>query len=999
MCVGINFESKFISTSLLTDSKQNYYMKINNNIVLSVLIISYLYSFQNFSQLNNSSSEQKATITETQKSLYTYGFSDPNPVALIGHIYPYFRFDGYTDKGVMKNWKFVELENQFIKVSITPEIGGKIWGAYEKSTNFPFVYFNNSVKFRDVSMRGPFTSGGIEMNFGDIGHDPTTASPVDYFNRTNSDGSVSCFVGAYDWASRTRWVVEVNLPKDKAYFSTKSRWFNASPLDQTNYHWMNAGFKSSGDLEFTFPGTNSIGHGGELDKWPINKDGKQIDFYEKNNFGSYKSYHIMGKPADYYGGYWHKNQVGFVHCSPFYEKLGRKIWIWGHSRQGMMWENLLTDTDGQYVELQSGRLFNQAGESSDQSPFKHVAFEPYAADSWTERWYPVKNTGGISEGASWGAWKITRNKDWLVLAISPAEAISDTLTYLNNGKKISRFMAFQPMVLFKDSIKIVDKTEVNIAFGNKVLFTTKPDDKDIERPFETPKDFDWESEYGQFLKAKGLANQRKYVEAEEKFEKLLSKNKHHVPALGEMAQLNYRKGLYNETINFAKRALAINTYDPLANYLLGLATYRTDNLTAAKDAFSVAVLTQQYRAASLTELAKIAILEKDFSKAEKVLEQALNTNTKNEHAKHLQLIVFRKTNRKNEALQMIDELLNDNPLDHLARAERYLLTKNEADKSTFVNTIRNELPHENFIEMALWYREFKDNAAATDVISLAPNQTMVKLWAGEILQNAQLTKEGLMMSPNFVFPFRHEEEVLLKGLIAKTPSDDNSWKLNYYYGLLLWQWNRLKEAENQFTTCGEKPDFVPFYLAKAQLFEKENTIVQTALEKAHNLSPNDWRASKKLAEFYAKNNNLTKALEINEKTLRINTHEIYILNEQKASLLEQAGRYSEAIEVLKKLNVLPSEIAPFTHDLFRKANLKYAIELIKTKKNKEAIKYLEQSKTWPESLGSGKPYEVDDRLADALGEYLKDKNMEKLKEATQKLDKKDEAILALFTGK
>ena len=104
-------------------------MKINNKIVLSVLIISYLYSFQNFSQLNNSSSEQKATITETQKNLNTYGFSDPNPVALIGHIYPYFRFDGYTDKGVMKSWKFVELENQFVKVSITPEIGGKIWGA------------------------------------------------------------------------------------------------------------------------------------------------------------------------------------------------------------------------------------------------------------------------------------------------------------------------------------------------------------------------------------------------------------------------------------------------------------------------------------------------------------------------------------------------------------------------------------------------------------------------------------------------------------------------------------------------------------------------------------------------------------------------------------------------------------------------------------------------------------------------------------------------------
>ncbi|WP_373514473.1 DUF5107 domain-containing protein, partial [Persicitalea sp.] len=122
----------------------------------------------------------QATIAETSRSLKTYGFSDPSPVAEPGRIYPYHKFDGYTDKGVMKNWKFVELENSYIKVSITPEIGGKIWGAYDKATNFPFVYFNHVVKFRNVAMRGPWTSGGIELNFGDIGHAPTVSSPVDY---------------------------------------------------------------------------------------------------------------------------------------------------------------------------------------------------------------------------------------------------------------------------------------------------------------------------------------------------------------------------------------------------------------------------------------------------------------------------------------------------------------------------------------------------------------------------------------------------------------------------------------------------------------------------------------------------------------------------------------------------------------------------------------------------------------------------------------------------
>ena len=72
------------------------------------------------------------------------------------------------------------------------------------------------MKFREIAMRGPWTSGGIEFNFGDIGHTPTTSTSVDYLTRTNPDGSVSCIVGALDLPSRTEWRVEIRLPRDKA---------------------------------------------------------------------------------------------------------------------------------------------------------------------------------------------------------------------------------------------------------------------------------------------------------------------------------------------------------------------------------------------------------------------------------------------------------------------------------------------------------------------------------------------------------------------------------------------------------------------------------------------------------------------------------------------------------------------------------------------------------------------------------------------------------------
>ena len=119
-----------------------------------------------------------ASIKESTKLFKTYPFSDPNPIPSKSLIYPYFRFDGFTDKPVDMPWKVVELENQYIKLMVLPEVGGKIWSAWEKSTDQPFIYNNQVVKFRDVAMRGPWTSGGIEPNYGIIGHTPDRKSVV-----------------------------------------------------------------------------------------------------------------------------------------------------------------------------------------------------------------------------------------------------------------------------------------------------------------------------------------------------------------------------------------------------------------------------------------------------------------------------------------------------------------------------------------------------------------------------------------------------------------------------------------------------------------------------------------------------------------------------------------------------------------------------------------------------------------------------------------------------
>ena len=103
----------------------------------------------------------------------------------------------------------------------------------------------------------------------------------------------------------------------------------------------------------------------------------------------------------------------------------------------MIWESLLTDTDGQYVEVQSGRLFNQAAEASTLTPFKHRGFLPYATDTWTESWMPVSGTNGMVKANDLGALNVQAQAGGLVLAFSPVVRI-DTQVEVFDGETLVR---------------------------------------------------------------------------------------------------------------------------------------------------------------------------------------------------------------------------------------------------------------------------------------------------------------------------------------------------------------------------------------------------------------------------------------------------------------------------------------------------------------------------------------------------------------------------------
>ena len=160
--------------------------------------------------------KNEAKISLDERMIDTYKFSDPNPIPVLTsdkRLYPYHKYYNYSHTSEKQKWNVVTMENEHIAIYVLPEVGGKVWGAIDKSNNQEFIYRNEVMKFRNIALRGPWTSGGIEFNFGIIGHTPATATPVDYLTRKNSDGSVSTFIGGMDLPSRSVWRVEINLEK------------------------------------------------------------------------------------------------------------------------------------------------------------------------------------------------------------------------------------------------------------------------------------------------------------------------------------------------------------------------------------------------------------------------------------------------------------------------------------------------------------------------------------------------------------------------------------------------------------------------------------------------------------------------------------------------------------------------------------------------------------------------------------------------------------------
>ena len=203
-----------------------------------------------------------AKIWEETVLLPTYPAAEPEKYPLFiekrayqgstGKVYPLPVTEKVSDVCREVAYHAVWLENEYLRVMVLPELGGRIHRALDKTNGYDFVYYNHVVKPALVGLTGPWISGGIEFNWPQH-HRPTTFSPVDYRVAEHDDGSVTVYVGETDKMYGTKGMAAISLYPGKAYLEIRGRLYNPTDLPQTFLWWANPAVPVNDHTYSVFP--------------------------------------------------------------------------------------------------------------------------------------------------------------------------------------------------------------------------------------------------------------------------------------------------------------------------------------------------------------------------------------------------------------------------------------------------------------------------------------------------------------------------------------------------------------------------------------------------------------------------------------------------------------------------------------------------------------------------------------------------------------------------
>jgi hypothetical protein len=150
-----------------------------------------------------------------------------------GKVYPLPFIDKVFDVPELRRYRALRLENEFVRVLILPDFGGRIHAIQDKTNHdYDIIYHQKVIKPALVGLAGPWISGGIEFNWPQH-HRPGTFMPVDWSIERPPDGSITAWMSEHDPLNRLKGMHGVRLTPDSALIEVRVRLFNRTPYLQT----------------------------------------------------------------------------------------------------------------------------------------------------------------------------------------------------------------------------------------------------------------------------------------------------------------------------------------------------------------------------------------------------------------------------------------------------------------------------------------------------------------------------------------------------------------------------------------------------------------------------------------------------------------------------------------------------------------------------------------------------------------------------------------------
>jgi tetratricopeptide (TPR) repeat protein len=609
---------------------------------------------------------------------YDEGQPDPNPpfdqFSTNRFSYPYTLRNNLTEHRVDHSWRAIFLENEYLKCSILPDIGGHVYTCVDKITGKPMFYANPSIKKADIGYRGAWAAFGIEFNF-PVSHNWVSMSPVDFSFAKHTDGSASVFVGNVDRVYGMEWSVELVLRPNSTVLEEKVTLSNRSDARHRFYWWNNAAVEVWDDSHIEYPMQFAASHGfTEIQPWPVDPQGSDLSIIRNQTKGPVSLF-VHGSREPFMGIWNPHTNTGTVHFADYAQLPGKKIWSWGVDADGLDWRHALSDDNSAYAEVQAGPFRNQE---------TYAFLEPRQAIRFSEFWMPVRDIGGISRGNLAGVVRLGRKSNALVVGFNANQPIPRASLRILDGSQpiLDEKADLVPERTWKHEIPLPDPQrkyafEVLDAQGVSLLRQTEdrydwmpanqvlvgPQQRERISVAENRTEDEWiQLGKEQELNGKLLVALDTYKEALTKFPESFAAQK----AAGRLAAGLLR---FPDAIGYLEAVHRRDTTDAEIAYYLGLAYDGLGDATQARTDFESAYRLPQFRAAAGLRLGELSAREGDLRGAERYLAASLEDGNGDLRTAEESVAIRDALGEKAEARRFAGDWAARYPLSYFLREE------------------------------------------------------------------------------------------------------------------------------------------------------------------------------------------------------------------------------------------------------------------------------------------------------------------------------------------